>query len=127
MSDSYSKELNYYSIEKIQFWSSHIASFKKSRLNRRDYCKAHGLSYDAFFYWRKKLKASSSNATPSCISELVELPSIPMKLNNSFFSLGSDCSNSSAIRLSYREFSIELGNQFSPVALQNLLQVLLQL
>ncbi len=36
-------------------WQAHVKAQAESGLNRSEYCKQHGLSYDAMTYWRRKL------------------------------------------------------------------------
>jgi len=40
-----------------EFWSRHIAVWKESGLNIREYCELEDLSKNAFGYWRRKLTA----------------------------------------------------------------------
>jgi hypothetical protein len=42
---------------KQEFWSHHIAAWKESGLNIREYCELEDLSKSAFGYWRRKLTA----------------------------------------------------------------------
>ena len=39
------------------YWSRHIATWKASGLNIREYCEIEDLSKSAFGYWRRKLTA----------------------------------------------------------------------
>ncbi len=121
-----SAELAHQSIDKTQFWSGHLKRFEKSSMSRRKYCSQNGLSYHAFYYWRKKLKKPSSKPIPSPCSELVEVPSHIMDLSSSQ-SKGFDHNFSCTMRLHYREFSLELDNHFSRSALRELIQVLNQI
>ena len=43
--------------KKQEFWSRHIAAWKGSGLNIREYCELEDLSKNAFGYWRRKLTA----------------------------------------------------------------------
>ncbi len=40
---------------KEDFWRSHIAGWRESGLNQREYCQQHGLSKSALGWWRTKL------------------------------------------------------------------------
>ncbi|HHD63892.1 MAG TPA: hypothetical protein ENK96_05930 [Desulfobulbaceae bacterium] len=37
------------------FWKAHISAMDRSGLSLAEYCRRHGLSYNAFRYWRRKL------------------------------------------------------------------------
>ena len=39
------------------FWRTHHEGWKKSPLNQREYCEAHGIPLKAFGNWRAKFKA----------------------------------------------------------------------
>ena len=39
------------------FWRAHHEAWKRSDLNQRQYCEAHGLPQKAFENWRQKFKA----------------------------------------------------------------------
>jgi len=54
---------------KSDFWARHLAGWKDSGLNVREYCELEDLSTSAFGYWRRKL------SSPKPRSEgFVELP-----------------------------------------------------
>ena len=36
-------------------WSQHLQGWRQSNQSQRAYCRDHGLSYDRFTYWRRKL------------------------------------------------------------------------
>ena len=38
------------------FWRAHLDGWRRSGLNQREYCEAHGLSLKRFGNWRAKLR-----------------------------------------------------------------------
>jgi len=42
-----------------QFWQMVFETFSKSGLSVRQFCKKEGLNESGFYYWKKKLQASS--------------------------------------------------------------------
>jgi hypothetical protein len=38
------------------FWRAHLDGWRRSDLNQREYCEAHGLPLKRFGNWRAKLK-----------------------------------------------------------------------
>jgi hypothetical protein len=52
------------------FWRAHHEAWKRSDLNQRQYCEAHGLPQKAFENWRQKFRAiRSRRCASSCIGE----------------------------------------------------------
>ena len=45
------------------FWRAHHEAWKRSDLNQRQYCQAHGIPLKAFGNWREKFKAEPQPAT----------------------------------------------------------------
>ena len=45
---------------KEDFWRSHIAGWRESGLNQREYCRQHGLSKSALVWWRTKLSRQAA-------------------------------------------------------------------
>ena len=45
-----------YRVELEAFWRSHHEAWRRSDLNQREYCEAHGLSLKRFGNWRAKFK-----------------------------------------------------------------------
>ena len=45
-----------YRIELEAFWWSHLEGWRRSELNQREYCEAHGLPLKRFGNWREKFK-----------------------------------------------------------------------
>ena len=39
------------------FWRAHHEAWRRSELNQREYCEAHGIPLKAFGNWRAKFKA----------------------------------------------------------------------
>lgn len=112
-------------LERLRFWSSHVENYEKTPLTRREYCQRHNLSYHSFTYWRRELKKEGLLKEPevSVCEEFVRLDSGQMDLSRMFS--GSDSGYS--IRLKRRDYSVELNNEFSPIALRDLLSVLDQM
>ena len=46
-----------YRLELEAFWRSHHEAWRRSELNQREYCEAHGLPLKRFGNWRAKFKA----------------------------------------------------------------------
>ena len=44
------------SLELESFWRSHLEGWRRSDLNQREYCEAHGLPLKRFGNWRAKLR-----------------------------------------------------------------------
>ena len=42
--------------EREAFWRSHLEGWRRSELNQREYCEAHGLALKQFGNWRAKFK-----------------------------------------------------------------------
>jgi transposase-like protein len=45
-----------YRVELEAFWRSHLEGWRRSELNQREYCEAHGLPLKRFGNWRAKFK-----------------------------------------------------------------------
>ena len=45
-----------YRAELEAFWRSHLEGWRRSELNQREYCEAHGLPLKRFGNWRAKFK-----------------------------------------------------------------------
>jgi hypothetical protein len=45
-----------YRVELEAFWRSHHEAWRRSELNQREYCEAHGLPLKRFGNWRAKFK-----------------------------------------------------------------------
>ncbi len=43
-------------LELESFWRAHLDGWRRSDLNQREYCEAHGLPLKRFGNWRAKLK-----------------------------------------------------------------------
>ena len=56
---------------RIQYWTEVIHDRNQSGLTVADYCDTHGLSYNAYYYWLRKLRKS---ALESSGIDFVELP-----------------------------------------------------
>jgi len=55
--------------EQRQFWQMVFETFSNSGLSVRQFCKNEGLNESGFYYWKKKLRASSYKS-PNCDDDL---------------------------------------------------------
>jgi hypothetical protein len=86
--------------EKRRFWMEHVSAWRDSGSNQTAYCRQHGLSKSAFYYWKKRL-------APDAVT-LVQIPMF-----------------GSGLRLIVDDhFRIEIDERFSPGTLNRLLQAL---
>lgn len=51
-------------------WVGLMAAYEAADLPQREFCKAHGVAYSSFCYWRKRLSPEAGSNTAA----LVELP-----------------------------------------------------
>jgi hypothetical protein len=96
-------------------WQAHIQAFRRSGLNRAEYCRQHNLSYHALAYWQRKLSAPE----PAKEYDLVPVSIKPLLMSK----------NNGADRASLRVVlpggcTIEVGDDFSPATLSRLLTTL---
>lgn len=49
------KSMSYCPEENEGYWKQHRSGFLASGLSRKRYCREHGVNYDRFHYWFKKL------------------------------------------------------------------------
>ncbi len=45
------------------FWKVYVKRWRKSGLNRAEYCRRHTLSYDALTYWYSKIQEAGINSS----------------------------------------------------------------
>jgi hypothetical protein len=55
--------------ERLSFWKPHVTAWHKSRVSGKAYCRKHGLSCRALYYWNKKIKKQPAQSV-----ELVPVP-----------------------------------------------------
>ena len=107
--------------ERMGYWGGHIENYEQGELTRREYCAKHQLSYHGFTYWRKRLKDSRALAARRGLEGLMQVDTTQVVEIPAF----SGCYGSGySMRLNFRQYQVELSNQFSPVALQDLLRML---
>lgn len=56
------------------YWQQQISAWQTSTLSGAAYCKAQGLTYHRFSYWRKKLMPNPRPETPSGFARVVPTP-----------------------------------------------------
>ena len=103
-------------------WESRIEGWKLSDLSQAKYCEVNNLSIKSFQYWRRQLKnmQTSEPAKDNSYVKIVEIKpekQIQMEQLNIFPELVQ-------IKFSFRNFQIELKNNFSEEALRRLIKVL---
>ena len=96
-------------------WSAQVKAFERSGLSRAEYCRQHNLSYHAMTYWLRRFSASKEST-----STLVPVPFHPLKLN-------PINTASETIRVILPGgLTVEIGDNFSELALTRLLRMLEQ-
>ncbi len=102
-------------LAKKQCWQKHVASWSESNLSQVEYCRLNGLAIKNFGYWKRK--ESKAVPTHPRFFPLVAAAPGPIALR------------SSALQLNIQEkrFSIEIGEDFSPMVLRRLIATLEQL
>jgi hypothetical protein len=102
-------------LDKKRYWQKHVSSWRESNLSQVEYCRLNDLSIKNFGYWKRKER----NAVPSQprFFPLVAASSGPID------------ARASALQLNIQEkrFSIEIGEDFSPMTLRKLIAILEQL
>ena len=97
---------------KGDFWRSHIAAWRESGLNQREYCKQHGLSKSALGWWRTKLaRQAIGNVT------LVPVPFLKS-------AVGRNRTAACLILVVGNHYRIEVGDDFHAPTLARLLKTL---
>lgn len=93
------------------FWRKHVDGWIRKGSTQAEYCRRHNLKLPAFGYWKRRLSQESSPA------EFVEV-----RLKEAPGPFGQTTSN---IKLLIgNEFTIEVGDGFSPDSLRSLVMVL---
>ena len=64
-----------YRVELEAFWRSHHEAWRRSDLNQREYCEAHGLPLKRFGNWRAKFKQEPEVARSCCTGGVARLRS----------------------------------------------------
>ena len=105
-------ELTAMELDKKQYWQKHVASWRESNLSQVEYCRLHDLPIKNFGYWKRK----ESNAVSS------QPRFFPLVAASS----GPIVARASVLQLNIQEkrFSIEIGEDFSPMVLRRLIATL---
>lgn len=99
---------------RVRHWQAHISAQKGSGLSRAEYCKQHNLSYHAASYWSRKFSQPEHKQTNL----------IPVSFSSSI-KINRERSTRSELKVILpSKIAIEVGDDFSPVALAKLLAVL---
>ena len=108
-------ELTAMELDKKHYWQKHVACWSESNLSQVEYCRLNGLAIKNFGYWKRK----ESNAVSS------QPRFFPLVASSS----GPIIARASALQLNIQEkrFSIEIGEDFSPILLKRLIATLEQL
>ena len=96
-------------------WQFHMDSWEKSNISQSEYCLSNGVKYKTFLYWRKQLKKESKNNKPGVVQ-------LKEKININ--SLIKSSKNSSMIKISFGEFSVEFDSFIPLESLTGILKVL---
>ena len=102
-------------LDKKQYWQKHVASWRESNLSQVDYCRLNYLPIKNFGYWKRK--ESNAVSSQQRFFPLVASPSGPIVARASELQLN----------IQEKRFSIEIGEDFSPVTLRRLIAILEQL
>ena len=100
---------------KREFCRQHIQRWRASGLSQARYCRQHALKLHRFIYWKKKFPTASAGAPLATVR--VDLPA----------GLGNPLRSEtrvSRLRLTVGGRAIEVGRDFDPVALRQLVHVL---
>ncbi|MCK5606105.1 IS66 family insertion sequence element accessory protein TnpB [Candidatus Pacearchaeota archaeon] len=90
--------------QKRKFWAAHVKAWKESGLSQAEYCRRQDLDSTRLSYW-----ANKSNVKPAAMT-LVEVPR-PVDVGT-------------GLKLYAGHYQLEIGNQFAPAALEQVLKVL---
>jgi len=105
---------------KEKFWQGHIAGWETSGLNQQVYCRNNRLAVATFGYWRRKFKLQVAKPDkPRFYPLTVTAPSKTAHLQKG--------ENAIRLILDGNRFSIEIGDNFSPSTLQQLILALEQI
>lgn len=103
-------------------WESRIEGWKLSGLSQAKYCEVNNLSIKSFQYWRRQLK---NMQTSEAVQENSDVRIVEIKPEKHFqkeqLNVFPDLVQ---IKFSFRNFQVELKNNFSEEALRRLIKVL---
>lgn len=95
--------------QKSKFWRAHVKAWKDSNLSQAEYCRRQGLKTHRLCYWVNK-----KSTKPDHPLALVEIPIEKMPV----------CSDATLRLTIGNHYQIEIADHFSPVTLEQVLQVL---
>ncbi len=117
-------------VEGLDYWEQHLTNWSESGLTQADYCRRHNLSYNRFCRWKEKFNDYYPSRSSIKLVEVKRDFGLNMK-SPSFDSFSGGHSGSaftalspSGIRFWCGEFCIEVGVQFSPSSLSQLIRTL---
>ena len=96
---------NYSSEERIKYWQTHIANWKRSHQNQADYCRKNSLNTDLFSRWKNRLSKDE-----------IESPLVELKLDT--------ISSPYLDLIIHDKIKIRLKDNFNPDLLKNILILL---
>lgn len=102
-------------LDKKHYWQKHVASWRESNLSQVEYCRLNDLPIKNFGY-RKRKERNAVSSQPRFFP-LVAASSGPIAARASVLQLN----------IQEKRFSIEIGEDFSPVTLRRLIATLEQL
>ncbi len=60
------------------FWLAHLDGWRRSELNQREYCEAHGLPLKRFGNWRAKLRQGEPTSAGKLLYRRRGKPRVPL-------------------------------------------------
>lgn len=97
-------------------WQAHVKTQAESGLNRSEYCRQHGLSYDAMTYWQRKL-TGNKQARENAMLVPVSMEAISCRRNTQLSPAGLQI-------LLPGNVAVAVNDDFSSATLNRLLSVL---
>lgn len=120
--------------QSADYWQSHIREKENSGLSQKEYCRRHGINYNAFQYWKQKLCKLKSKSSLTFVQVRNEGGAgagagvgVRAGLNVKSSFINSSCPQlppSCAIRIWAGGYCIEVGNNFSAACLVELIRTL---
>ncbi len=110
--------------QSADYWQSHFREKENSGLSQIEYCRHHGIKYDAFQYWKQKLCKPNAKSSLTFVQVRNEVEGgLNVKssfINSSCPQLPSPC----AIRFWAGGYCIEVSKNFSAACLVELIRTL---
>lgn len=104
--------------KKGAFWARHLEVSLKSRLTQTEYCKKHGLSSSAYYYWKRRLGDPKRDESPE------PLRFVTLESKSQMKSLNSQSCTTPAIQINMGAYSVEACADVDLSHLENVLRVL---